>query len=188
MLLARNYRRVSNAMDTEGATAATEMWEEEGQEAAAAIKLCFADAVLNYRQIAELAEGSLHTIVVCNGVTRNAATRLAAAKEEDEEEEEEKRIEVFGAEELLCDPRDSALVPEHKRLAPGSAKLKWLEETFKLSDLPAILTSDPVAKFMGLRPGDVVMILRPINRMLLEAVGEEEEPGFNATYRICCKK
>lgn len=73
------------------------------------------------------------------------------------------RIEVFELKELLFNVSKHELVPKHEKLA-DDASIKDLLQSAKLkskTQLPLILKTDPMARYLGLRSGDVVKITRP---------------------------
>lgn len=69
--------------------------------------------------------------------------------------------EMFSLAELQFNVMKHALVPPHVKMS--EAEVKELLTTLMLNDkklLPAILASDPAAKYLNLKPGDVVRITR----------------------------
>jgi DNA-directed RNA polymerase subunit H (RpoH/RPB5) len=87
------------------------------------------------------------------------------------------RAETFSLAELQFNVTRHELVPRHVRLA--DAEVKALLKTYMLSDkrlLPAIHSTDPVAKYLGLAPGDVVRVSRP-----------SPSAGTTDFYRTCVK-
>ena len=83
-------------------------------------------------------------------------------------------ISVFFEPELVVNVTQHETVPKHRLLAPKEKKK--LLERFKVSEeqLPRIPITDPVAKYLGLRRGDVVEIER-----------ESDTAGRYITYRTC---
>jgi DNA-directed RNA polymerase I, II, and III subunit RPABC1 len=116
-----------------------------------------------------LSSGSYHTgILVTHVHITPAAMKIVPAVAS------ETRIECFLEQDLLVNITHHELVPKHVLLS--RAERAKLLQRYRLKDtqLPRIQVGDPVARYLGLRRGQVVKIIRT-----------SETAGRYASYRLC---
>ena len=107
-------------------------------------------------------------IIIISGVlTSQAKQKLADINNE-------LQVECFNISELMVNITEHSYVPQHILLNDEDKALLLKRYKIKESQLPKILTSDPVARYLGLRRGNVVKIIR-----------DSETAGQYVTYRIC---
>ena len=84
-------------------------------------------------------------------------------------------VQVFWLDTLIINIIKHEIVPKHRIIDARERDALFQKYDIKsLNQLPIILKTDPVAKFLGMRRGDVCEILRP-----------SETSGMYISYRHC---
>lgn len=81
--------------------------------------------------------------------------------------------EIFLEEDLMINLIDHELVPKHVVLGSDEAKIFYEKYNCKKKNIPRMLSTDPVAKYYNMKPGQICRIIRP-----------SETSGFVPSYRL----
>ncbi len=109
-------------------------------------------------------------LVVEHGLSGPAASQIPAINAV----EGPVHVEYFKDSELVIDITEHELVPEHTLLTEQQKQTLLNRYKLKEAQLPKIQVTDPVARYLGLKRGQVVKITRA-----------SETAGKYVTYRIC---
>ena len=85
----------------------------------------------------------------------------------------ELQVECFNINELMVNITEHSYVPKHVLLSEEEKSMLLKRYKIKENQLPKILVNDPIARYLGLRRGNVVKIIR-----------DSETAGKYITYRI----
>ena len=107
------------------------------------------------------------------GIIIISGTLTSQAKQKMADINYELQIECFNISELMVNITEHSYVPKHILLNDEEKSQLLKRYKIKENQLPKILTSDPIARYLGLRRGNVVKIIR-----------DSETAGKYVTYRI----
>jgi len=120
--------------------------------------------LLNILEEKNIAKG----IIIFPGTMTSSARKVISAMQA------RFKLEEFAEADLLVNITLHKLVPRHEILDAEQKKLLLERYRLKETQLPRIQLADPIARYYGLRRGQVVKITRP-----------SETSGRYASYRIC---
>lgn len=130
--------------------------------------------IIDNRPLAEKSKNFNIVIVVCDYMTPSVKEAIRILNDKPEI-----FIQVFPIRALMFNVTKHKLVPKHEKIDKDEYS-NYLNDFLQslhinnTSNLPKILESDPVAMFIGLRPGDLCKITRP-----------SKSSGKHTFYRYC---
>jgi DNA-directed RNA polymerase subunit H (RpoH/RPB5) len=84
--------------------------------------------------------------------------------------------EIFLEKELMINLVDHVLIPVHEVLTDDETAVFYDKYNCKKRNMPKMLSTDPVARYYNMKPGQICRIIRP-----------SEKAGFVASYRLVIK-
>ncbi|KIR51523.1 DNA-directed RNA polymerase I, II, and III subunit RPABC1 [Cryptococcus gattii Ru294] len=118
--------------------------------------------------------GSMDKMGARRGIIIWSEKMSPAAKKTLQEMQSEYHLEDFPESDLLVNITKHFLVPKHTIMKPEEKSALIKRYRLKETQLPRIMVTDPVAKYYGLKRGQVMKIERA-----------SETAGRYITYRIC---
>ena len=132
------------------------------------------DGKLGLKEVRTIADRmrshSVSTAVVVSG---NAVTPPARNHVTQLSKNEDLHVQLFDAKELTVNILEHDLVPKHCVLRDDAPERQRLLTKYALNELPRIATTDPVARFLGARRGQILRVER------CNVTG-----GFDTSYRV----
>ena len=86
------------------------------------------------------------------------------------------KAEIFTEEEKMINLVDNILVPKHELLTKEEVETFYDNFNCTKRSMPKLLSGDPVARYYGMKPGDIVRIIRP-----------SRSSGYITSYRLVVK-
>ena len=128
-------------------------------------KISANDIVIFFQKMKD-AKADSGIIIISGNLTSQAKQKLTDINLE-------LQVECFNLSELMVNITEHTYVPKHILLSDEEKALLLKRYKIKENQLPKILSTDPVARYLGLRRGNVVKIIR-----------DSETAGKYVTYRI----
>ncbi|KAF2005882.1 DNA-directed RNA polymerases I [Amniculicola lignicola CBS 123094] len=161
----QKYAQLPTAKDPDPQPAIGTMWVEFNGDENVGLK-----QLRDY--ITHLGSGSFYSgIMICTKPMTGMGLKLLRSAPHIEEGPKG-GVEVFVEQDLLVNITKHELVPKHVLLSQEEKKQLLQRYRLKETQLPRIQVTDPVAKYLGLRRGQVVKIIR-----------KSETAGRYASYR-----
>jgi DNA-directed RNA polymerase I, II, and III subunit RPABC1 len=126
------------------------------------------EMIKNFLEIMHKYKANSGIIIMSGKISQQARQKI-------QEINNELQVEVFTLNDLVVNITEYELVPKHILLSQKEKQSLLDRYKIKESQLPKILVTDPVARYLGLKRGDVVKIIRV-----------SETAGRYITYRIAC--
>lgn len=108
------------------------------------------DQVKALQELISKASPATHIVISPNKLSPQAKKELLASP-----------VEIFLFEELMIELPKHELVMKHTVVTEAHVR-SVLGQALRLEDLPLLPTSDPMAKWLGLKPGQLVFIDNPV--------------------------
>jgi DNA-directed RNA polymerase I, II, and III subunit RPABC1 len=105
-----------------------------------------------------------HKFVIVSNLTSKASQQLL----------EINNLEIFFENDLKVNLIDHVLIPECQVLSEQEKILFETEYNLKKKEMGKILSNDQLARYYGMKPGDILKIIRPSNTS-----------GYSIYYRFC---
>ena len=128
-------------------------------------KISANDIVIFFQKMKD-AKADSGIIIISGNLTSQAKQKLTDINLE-------LQVECFNLSELMVNITEHTYVPKHILLTDEEKNILLKRYKIKENQLPKILSTDPVARYLGLRRGNVVKIIR-----------DSETAGKYVTYRI----
>ena len=137
------------------------------------------NAIIKSRDVKDKSKDLTIVFLVCDNVTPSVKEAIRVLTKDLSVKGWKVFIQIFPIRQLMYNITKHKMVPEHVRI-PKTEYDKFLPEFLdslhidSLERLPKILDSDPMAMFMGLKPGEMCKIVRP-----------SQSAGKHVVYRYC---
>nr|WRJ69585.1 DNA-directed RNA polymerase subunit Rpb5 [Oceanusvirus sp.] len=178
MLADRGYAVTDSVGDVEVAEMAREK-QTFGVDAADRVSVVFHTPVQSVKKqdVFSSAGDVGHIVLVVNTKTSAKPNNSTAKSLESEASSRNITLDIFTLKEMQYNVSKHILVPEHRLLTKEATEDVFKNMCIKNRfQLPAIASTDPMARYLGLKHGDVIRIKRP-----------SPTAGVSIAYR-CCRR